>query len=210
MVDEVTTKKEQTKPVKKAAAKITKKPANKPKGKAGAKGKYIEWVTPEGLLKIGGWAKDGLIDSEIASNIGISPKTLIEWKKRFPELCNALKETKEIADRTVENAHYKSATGYTVKIKKVFKVRHVKYKDGKRVSEDEELIEKEEEMHVPANVQAQISWLCNRKPGDWKNIRIIGLTGGKGDGGPVEMTVDWAEEIKRANERIAQRQAQEP
>ena len=86
-----------------------------------------------------------------------------------------------------------------------------KYKDGKRVSEDEELIEKEEEVHVPANVQAQISWLCNRKPNDWKNIRIIGLTGGKGDGGPVEMTVDWAEEIKKAQERVVKNvQAQEP
>ena len=186
-----TIKKAPIKPVKKTAAKITKKPASKPKGKAGAKGKYIEWITPEGLLKIGGWARDGLIDSEIASNIGISPKTLIEWKKRFPELCNALKETKEIADRTVENAHYKSACGYTVLVKKNYKLKHVKYKDGKRVSEDEELVTKEEEVHIPANVQAQISWLCNRKPGDWKNIRIIGLTGGKGDGGPVEVT--WAD-----------------
>lgn len=186
-----TIKTEPIKPVKKTAAKNTKKPVAKPKNKAGAKGKYAEWITPEGLLKIGGWARDGLIDSEIASNIGISPKTLIEWKKRFQELCNTLKQTKEIADRTVENAHYKSACGYTLKIKKVFKVKHVKYKDGKRVSEDEELIEKEEEMHVPANVQAQISWLCNRMPGKWKNIRIIGLTGGKGDGGPVEVT--WAD-----------------
>ena len=186
-----TIKTEPIKPVKKTAAKITKKPASKPKGKAGAKGKYIEWITPEGLLKIGGWARDGLIDSEIASNIGISPKTLIEWKKRFPELCNALKETKEIADRTVENAHYKSACGYTVLVKKNYKLKHVKYNDGKRVSEDEELVTKEEEVHIPANVQAQISWLCNRKPGDWKNIRIIGLTGRKGDGGPVEVT--WAD-----------------
>ena len=191
MSEERTIKKEPIKPVRKSAAKNTKKPASKPKSKAGAKGKYIEWVTPEGLLKIGGWAKDGLIDSEIASNIGISPKTLIEWKKRFPELCNALKETKEVADRNVENAHYKSACGYTVLVKKNYKLKHVKYKDGKRVSEDEELVTKEEEVHVPANVQAQISWLCNRMPGKWKNIRIIGLTGGKGDGGPVEIT--WAD-----------------
>lgn len=27
-----------------------------------AKGKYEHWLTPEGLLKIEGWARDGLTD----------------------------------------------------------------------------------------------------------------------------------------------------
>ena len=41
-----------------------------------AKGKFQEWLTPEGLLKIEGWARDGLIDEQIAKNMGISRSTL--------------------------------------------------------------------------------------------------------------------------------------
>lgn len=74
--------------------------------------KYTEWVTEEGLIKIGGWAKDGLTDEQIAQNIGISRSTLNEWKKRFPDIKDTIKRGKEVVDRQVENALFKSAIGY--------------------------------------------------------------------------------------------------
>lgn len=51
------------------------------KDKAMAKGKYREWLSEDGLIKIQGWARDGLIDEQIAHNMGITTKTLYEWKK---------------------------------------------------------------------------------------------------------------------------------
>ena len=69
-----------------------------------AKGKYQEWLEPEGLLKIEGWARDGLTDEQIAQNMGITAKTLYEWKKKYGEICESLKRGKEIIDRQVENA----------------------------------------------------------------------------------------------------------
>lgn len=75
----------------------------------GAKGKYADWITPEGLLKIEGWARDGLTDKQIAHNIGISHATLYEWKKQFPELSDTLKKSKDVVDRMVENALFKNA-----------------------------------------------------------------------------------------------------
>ena len=45
-----------------------------------AKGKYQEWITNEGLIKIEGWAKDGLTDEQIAKNMDIRTSTLYEWK----------------------------------------------------------------------------------------------------------------------------------
>nr|WP_275583088.1 PIN-like domain-containing protein [Gracilibacillus alcaliphilus] len=45
--------------------------------------KYTNWITEEGLIKIEGWARDGLTDEQIAHNIGIRTSTLYEWKKRF-------------------------------------------------------------------------------------------------------------------------------
>ena len=35
------------------------------KGERMAKGKYQEWLEPDGLLKLEGWARDGLTDEQI-------------------------------------------------------------------------------------------------------------------------------------------------
>ena len=44
-----------------------------------AKGKYQEWLTKEGLLRLQGWARDGLSDEQIAANMGITDSTFYEW-----------------------------------------------------------------------------------------------------------------------------------
>lgn len=74
-----------------------------------AKGKYQEWLEPEGLLKIEGWARDGLTDEQIARNMGINPATLYEWKKKYPKIAESLKRSKDVADRQVENALFENA-----------------------------------------------------------------------------------------------------
>ena len=74
-----------------------------------AKGKYTYWLTDEGLVKLEGWARDGLTDEQISQNCGITATTLYEWKNRFPEISEALKKGKEIVDYMVENALLKSA-----------------------------------------------------------------------------------------------------
>ena len=121
-----------------------------------AKGKYQEWLTPEGLLKIEGWARDGLIDEQIAQNIGIRAATLYEWKKRFPQFSEALKKGKEIVDRQVENALLKRALGY-------------EYEEVKEKFEGGELTERTvTKKEVVADTTAQIFWLKNRKPDTWR------------------------------------------
>lgn len=69
-----------------------------------AKGKYEYWLSPEGLTLLEGWARDGLIDEQIAEKIGINPATLYDWKKKYPEISEALKKGKEVVDYEVENA----------------------------------------------------------------------------------------------------------
>jgi hypothetical protein len=71
--------------------------------------KYQQWIEPEGLLKMEGWARDGLTDEQIAENIGITAATLYEWKKRFSDISEALKKGKEVVDFEVENALFKNA-----------------------------------------------------------------------------------------------------
>lgn len=118
-----------------------------------ARGKYQEWLTEEGLIKIQAWARDGLTDEQIATNAGISRSTLNEWKKKHPDISDALKKGKEVVDAQVENALLTSALGF----------------------------EYEEEAMTPLgdivkitryskpNTTAAIFWLKNRKPKQWRD-----------------------------------------
>lgn len=75
--------------------------------------KYTDWITKEGLIKIEGWARDGLTDEQIAHNVGVRRETLYDWKKKYPNISNALKKGKEVVDREVENALLKRAKGFS-------------------------------------------------------------------------------------------------
>jgi len=54
--------------------------------------KYDEWLTPDGLLQLEAWARDGLTYEQIASNCGIALSTLKDWRKRFSAISTALKK----------------------------------------------------------------------------------------------------------------------
>lgn len=69
-----------------------------------AKGKYQEWLEPEKLILLEGWARDGLTDEQIAQNIGINKATLYRWKEQYCDICDSLKKGKDTVDRQVENA----------------------------------------------------------------------------------------------------------
>lgn len=79
-----------------------------------AQAKFKEWLTKEGLIKIEGWARDGLSDEQIAQNIGVSRSTLNDWKKKYPDISDTVARGKEVVDRQVENALLKRALGYEV------------------------------------------------------------------------------------------------
>ena len=136
-----------------------------------AKSKAEKWLEPDGLLRIEGWARDGLTEEQIAKNMGVSRSTLSDYKVKYPDILRAIKNSKEVADREVENALFNKATGYTVKLKKPMKVRHVEYDEvsGRKVAEYERIEYIEEEVHVPADTTAQIFWLKNRKSNEWRD-----------------------------------------
>lgn len=98
--------------------------------------------------------------------MGISVSTLCEWKNKFPELSEALKKGREVADYIVENELFESCKTRTVTVKKPIKLKKVMV-DGKKRLEEERIEYAEEQVVVPANVTAQIFWLKNRKKTKW-------------------------------------------
>lgn len=128
------------------------------------KGKYHDWLEPDGLLKLEAWARDGLTDEQIAGNIGINPKTLYDWKNKYSNFCNALKRGKEVIDIEVENALYKKATGYKETANKV------------KILNDGTKIPYTEEVFYPPDTTAQIFWLKNRKPTEWRDKQDIDMS----------------------------------
>ena len=148
-------------------------------------GKYAQWITKEGLLKIEGWARDGLTDEQIAYNMGIHTSTLYEWKKRYKELTEALKKGKEVIDRQVENALLKRALGY-------------KYTETKEMAGDDgRTIVTVTEKEVVPDTTAQIFWLKNRKPKDWRDKQEIETSGETTVNNRVDLTAISTEDLKK-------------
>lgn len=135
----------------------------------GAKPKYTEWLTPDGLLRIEGWARDGLSLAQIAHNVGVADSTFRRWKEENEALSAAIKRGNAPVDLEVENAMLKSALGHKETVRKAIKVKTEKQKvgEGKIVEEHIEYVD--EEVYIPPQVVAQIFWLKNRRPDKWKD-----------------------------------------
>ena len=142
----------------------------------GKKNKYETHMLPN-LEKIETWAKSGATTKEIAQNLGIAYSTFRKYiddgengDERYSALSALYAQACEVPDKEVESSLYKLANGYTTQVQKTFKVKVVEYdkQTGKKVREFEELRTGIDEVHVPANVTAQMFWLANRVPSRWK------------------------------------------
>lgn len=183
-----------------------------------ATGKYKEWLTAEGLLKLEGWARDGLTDEQIAFNVGVRRETIYDWIKKYPNISNALKRGKEVVDRQVENALFKRATGYQctersakvvdipkdeLEVKRKQHVNRIKvdYPDlTQRELQDmaviaipstRRVVMQEIDKEIAPDTTAAIFWLKNRKPKEWRDKRETELSGGVNVNNPyADLTAD--------------------
>lgn len=134
----------------------------------GRPSKAAEWLTEEGLLRVKGWARDGLTNDQIAKNIGVHISTFCEWQNKYPEFSNAIKDGKAPVDTEVENALLKSALGYYVTVRKPIKLKTKRQLAGKGTIEEERIEYAEEQIYIQPQVVAQLFWLKNRKPAQWR------------------------------------------
>ena len=160
---------------------------------------YKDWLTPDKLSVLQGWARDGLTDAQIAHNIGIRRPTLYDWKNKHPDIADALKKGKQVVDIQVENALLKKAMGMTttsttykmVKVNEdVLKVQRFRYVNQYKIDHPDmtkaelqeikmraiEEIPTYERIPIMVNenqlapdTSAAIFWLKNRKPDQYRD-----------------------------------------
>lgn len=135
-----------------------------------AKSKYESIVKPK-LIVIEGWARNGLTIEQISKNLGISKVTFYKYMNEHNELSERLKKGKEVVDIEVENALLKRALGY-----KYNEVTKELFKD-KETGEEELKVTKVVTKEVVPDTTAQIFWLKNRKPEDWRDKKDIEHSG---------------------------------
>jgi len=128
-----------------------------------SRSKYYTHVEPKlGLIK--NWCKDGAIDKEIMKRLGISSGSYYKYEVEHPEFAEALKNGKAEIDYMVENSLLKRALGY-------------KYKEMHKFVDDRGGVStKEVVKEIMPDVVAQIFWLKNRKPGQWRDKQEVTLT----------------------------------
>jgi len=144
--------------------------------------KYLRQRHPQRAYEL---AVKGLTSAEIAGELDVALSTLKAWQEEHSEFSAAIKAGKDAADERVEKALYKRALGYSVKERK-----DVYARPEPDTSEQPSLLEEpEQEMEmglsdlarpelvrseitskqVVPDVSAQIFWLKNRQPENWRD-----------------------------------------
>ena len=114
--------------------------------------------------------KGGATVQSTCAIVGISKETFYQWKKTKPDYSDVIKKAMAVPDRKVEDALRKSAImGHSFE--------EIEYK-AVAVGDKVKLIPiKKITKVVPPNVTAQIFWLKNRCPDEFKDRQETELSG---------------------------------
>ncbi|EKE03248.1 MAG: hypothetical protein ACD_20C00228G0014 [uncultured bacterium] len=119
------------------------------------------------------YAKEGLINTQIAQKLNIGKTTLYNWQKRYVEFRESLKKNKEIVDYQVESALLKKALGYEYEeIEEVILATKTttETKDGETsiITKQPVRIKRTRKIVHP-DTTACIFWLKNRDKKKWRS-----------------------------------------
>lgn len=114
--------------------------------------------------------KKGATITSTCEAVGISRETFYDWMKKKPDVSDAIKKAMAIPDKKVENALFKMATG-------TFEYEENHYESIIIDKIKPAILKKTIKKTLAPNITAQIFYLKNRKPEEWKDVKDIGITG---------------------------------
>ena len=107
-------------------------------------------------------ARKGFTDKEISKVIGITDRTLDNWKRADKDFFRSLKDGKNIALKDVKRSLYERAVGYS------HPDIHISTYQGK-------VKETPITKHYPPDVEAAKFILVNRDPENWSNKQTVDI-----------------------------------
>lgn len=113
--------------------------------------------------------RNGADNKGLCARLGIGLTTFKSILKKHPEVIDLLKEGKDEADMKVESALYKRAIGYDIE------ETTTEMKIGENGSVQTTVVKKTKK-HVAGDTTAQIFWLKNRRPNEWKDKQDVNVT----------------------------------
>ena len=123
----------------------------------GRKNKYDEAVKPY-LEEVKGWIRT-MTERQIASRLGISETSFERYKKKHPELCEALDQVRKWLRADAMSALIKKACGHKVTVQH----KRIRTVDGKKTIDIDE-----DEVYYPPDTGALHLLLKNIDP-EWRN-----------------------------------------
>lgn len=126
-------------------------------------GKYAKkidwWTSKQGIELISSWRQAGASIKDIYEKIGVDVRTFRSWRKKCPDLGEALVVGKEITNARVIDALYKRAVGF--------------YYDEitSELVEGEMRVVRSVRKYCPPDTKAILSWLYNRYPQEWRAVQ---------------------------------------
>ena len=117
-------------------------------------------------------ARAGMIDEDMAKELGVAISTFYKWKNDHPEFKKALTIGKKEPDDAVAAALFLSATGQfydeVTEIKEPFYDK--KGTIGERVVQTRTV-----RKYIPPHTTAGIFWMKNRDPDNWRDKQEVDL-----------------------------------
>lgn len=181
----------------------------KEKGKTKHWSLMDEYTTKEMLIYLEDLKRKGCTDSAIADKIGITVRTLINWKNKDKRIRDAIKNGKYVSIAQMANAVFLAGIGHVEKVPTVLKDKQsgiplVRNKDGEiglmTGEEGEEIITYEDLVYIKPDVKAMMFYLANRCSEEWGINRTYEGTNDKNMAqGVVEVVVrnEGLEELEK-------------
>lgn len=129
---------------------------------------YEKWVTGKEEAIIAA-CRNGADSEGLAKVVGCGKTTLFKLQRQYDEFKELIKEGKEVADAKVESALYRRAIGYD------FEETTTRVVVGKEGVGNVTHVTKVKK-HIPPDTTAQIFWLKNRKPTEWRDRQEMDVT----------------------------------
>lgn len=137
--------------------------------KRGRKSQYPEKVEQR-LDLVKKLRRDGLTEELIANRLGVSYRSFMEYKNKYPQLSQALKESSEDLLAELENTLFKEALGNRNRPDIIEELEELDYRTGKM-----RVIKRTTKYSNKSNITSLIFALKNLNSTDWKDRRDINV-----------------------------------